>query len=239
MTITAGESSFVVFEVFRMSDAGHSRLLGSFLGKHIYSKGMGGNLLRLLQRHRKAFLNDSDNDHFVAQAAANAVTLKNPTLDQFDQAFTSIAGGPPPHFPFPSVRDYYQTMSSHEILEHVQIPYLAINAADDPIVQRVPLHAGDNPFVVMGLTTGGGHLGWFQAGKNGNVDRWTTQPVLDWLKLMGDDVVHDPTPRGNKIFIDNEGWLREEGREDLGCREVSEEENIYGNKGDADVWQGL
>lgn len=227
------------FSPFYLSNADYTRLLGSFLGKHLYSKGMGGNLLKLLKRHSEAFLASFDKDDVVVQAAAKAITLKSPTLEEFDQVFTSVAGGPPPHFPFPSAREYYQAMSSHHILRHVQIPYLAINAADDPVVQRVPLHGGGNPFVVMGLTTGGGHLGWFQASGGGNVDRWTTRPVLDWLKLMGDDVVHNSTPRGNKIFIDNAGWLREEGREHLGCRELFEEGDIEGNNNEAGTLQGL
>lgn len=198
---------------------------------------MGGNLLNLLKRHYKAF--SLDEDHFVAQAAAKAITLKNPTLEEFDNAFTRVAGGPPPVFPFPSSREYYQGMSTHKILKDVRVPYLAISAADDPIVRRVPLDGGGNPYVVMGLTTGGGHLGWFQAGGKGNVDRWTTRPVLEWLKLMGDDVVHDTTRRGGKIFIDNEGWLREEGQDHLGCRELSKEGIIDGNAGEAGILQGL
>jgi len=215
----------------------NDRLLSSYFGKHIYSKGMGGNLLNVLKRHYKPLT--ADPDHFVAQAAAKAITLKNPTLEEFDETFTRIAGGPPPVFPFPSSREYYRSMSTHHIIKDVRVPYLAISAADDPVVRRVPMDGGGNPYVVMGLTTGGGHLGWFQAGGAHNVDRWTTQPVLEWLRLMGDDVVHDSTSKGRAIFIDSEGWLREEGQPQLGCRESFEEGLIDGSGGEAGILQGL
>lgn len=130
-------------------------------------------------------------------------------------------------------------MSTHYMLKDIFIPYLAISAADDPIVRCVPMHGGDNPYVVMGLTSGGGHLGWFQAGGTGDMDRWTTEPVLEWLKLMGDDVVHGPLPRGMPIFLDDEGWLREEGQSHLGCRVISEDGIIDGSGGEAGILQGL
>jgi hypothetical protein len=41
----------------------------------------------------------------------------------------------------------------------------------------------------------------------------------EWLKLMGDDVVHGPTGASN-IFQDDDGFLREESRPNLGCKEV-------------------
>ncbi|KAJ3571880.1 hypothetical protein NP233_g3452 [Leucocoprinus birnbaumii] len=161
----------------------NDRLVNSYLGKHIYSKGMGGNLQTLLKRHYKAI--SADPDHYVSQAATKAVSLKNPTLEEFDEAFTRIAGGPPPVFPFSSSREYYRHMSTHIILREVQVPFLAISAADDPVVRSVPTDGGGNPHVVMGLTPGGGHLGWFQAGGTSNVDRWTTQPGSGVVKVNG------------------------------------------------------
>lgn len=196
---------------------------------------MGSNLQNVLKRHYKALTLDPD--HFVGQAAAKAIALKNPTLEEFDDSFTRIAGGPSPVFPFPSSKEYYRSMSSHHILRDVQVPYLAISAADDPIIRHVPVDGGGNPFVVMTLTSGGGHLGWFQAGGKDYVDRWTTRPVLEWLRLMGDDAVH--SPRGRNVFVDEEGWLREEGQPHLGCLELFEEGVIDGTGSDPGVLQGL
>ncbi|KAF8163282.1 AB-hydrolase YheT [Crassisporium funariophilum] len=211
-------------------------LLNSFLGKHIYSKGMGGNLLRLMKKHFHALVQDPDNQ--VAHAANAALSLKNPTLEKFDDTFTRIAGGPSPHFPFRNADEYYIWGSSHNMVKHITVPFLAINAADDPVVRHVPMDGGGNGLVVMELTKGGGHLGWFQAGP-GYVGRWTTKPVLEWLKLVGQDMVHDPKPKGRPISVGDDGFLREEGREILGCKLIEGGGIIDGNGGEDGILQGL
>ncbi|PPQ78077.1 hypothetical protein CVT25_015611 [Psilocybe cyanescens] len=212
-------------------------LLNSFTGKHIYSKGMGSNLLRLMKKHLHALIQDPN--HYVAKAAGEALKLKNPTLNDFDDTFTRIAGGPAPHFPFRNADEYYIWGSSHNIVDRIRVPFLAINAADDPVVRNVPMDGGGNGLVVMELTTGGGHLGWFQAGP-GFVDRWTTKPVLEWLKLVGEEIVHDPTPRGGLIYTDADGFLREKGKGHLGCKEIEGAGALFdGNSGEDGVLQGL
>jgi len=135
-------------------------LLNSFIGRHIYSKAMGNNLRDLVKKHLKALIQDPE--HIVAKAAGAALSLNNPTLDKFDDTFTKIAGGPSPHFPFPDADTYYIWGSSHNMVQHITVPFLAINAGDDPIVRHVPVNNGGNGLVVMELTKGGGHLGWFQ-----------------------------------------------------------------------------
>jgi len=212
------------------------RLLNSFTGKHIYSKGMGGNLLRLMKRHLHAFV--ADPNHHVAKAAQKALKLKNPTLEEFDDTFTRVAGGPAPQFPFRDSDEYYIWGSSHNTVDKITVPFLAINAIDDPIVRHVPMHGGGNGLVVMELTKGGGHLGWFQAGP-GYVDRWTTKPVLEWLKLVGQDMVYDSKRRGLPLFVDEDGFVREKGREHLGCKVTEGGGVVDANYVEDGVLQGL
>jgi uncharacterized protein len=101
------------------------------------------------------------------------------TLQDFDNHFTSIAGGTPwtnpPTFPFASAQDYYTWASSHIWLSGVKVPLCCWNSADDPIVQRIPIKEvqesgegeglgkdGGGGKVVCVVTPGGGHLGWFE-----------------------------------------------------------------------------
>jgi predicted alpha/beta-fold hydrolase len=189
---------------------------------------LGGNLLSLLKQHVRVLL--ADPDHVVAKAVPFALALDNPTMEKFDDTFTRFAGGAPPTFPFASTTEYYRWGSSHNAVKDVTVPYLAINAADDPVVRSVPTDGGSNGLVVMGLTAGGGHLGWFQAGP-GYVDRWTTQPVLEWLHLVGDDLVHGPGIAA-PLYLDAEGFLKEIGQPLLGCKEVPGGGLINGNGGE-------
>ena len=185
----------------------------------MYSKAMAKNLRNVVKKHLKALIRDPE--HIVAKAANAAISLDNPSLKIFDDTFTKVAGGPAPRFPFPDANAYYVGCSSHNMVQHITVPFLAINAGDDPIVSSAPMDSGGNGLVVMGLTKGGGHVGWFQAGP-GRVDRWTTKPVLEWLKLMGRDVVHDPKPRGRPLFVGEDGFLREDGLDNLGCKEIED-----------------
>lgn len=164
------------------------------------------------------------------------------TLTSLDEVFLSKVGGPPPEFPYPTVNEYYHAMSCHTLVGDIKIPFLAINSTDDPVVQYVPMHGsgGENGNVVMVLTSGGGHLGWFNdtSGK----DRWSTRPVIEWLRLMGEDVVCETgLERGWRVVVDdNDGFLRDEGgKEELGSVECEGGGLINGNGGVEGLRKGL
>ena len=211
-------------------------MMSTFAGTHIYSKGMGGNLLRLVRRHAKSLTADSE--HMVAKAASLTLALKNPTLEKFDDTLTRVAGGSTPIFPFATAHDYYRWASSHHVVKDIGVPFLAINAADDPIVRHVPMGGGGNGLVIMELTTGGGHLGWFQVGPEIG-DRWTTQPVLEWFRLGG-DLVQQMSSSSPPLYVDEAGYLREEGRPLLGCKEIDSSSGaIDVNGGEVGMLQGF
>ena len=197
---------------------------------------MGGNLLKLVKQHIKPLTVDPE--HRVTKAAQLTLQLNNPTLGTFDDTFTRVAGGSAPTFPFATALDYYRWGSSHHIIKDIRVPFLAINAADDPVVRHVPLNGGGNGLVIMELTSGGGHLGWFQAGP-GYVDRWTTKPVLEWFKLMGEDLVHECPSKVPRLYVDEEGYLKEDGRPLLGCKLVEGGGVINGSGGEEGMLQGL
>ncbi|KAF9053653.1 AB-hydrolase YheT [Hymenopellis radicata] len=206
-------------------------LSSRWLTRELYAKGMGGNLLALVKRHHDALLHEPE--HAFAKAVLSLLSVKSPTIRDYHQTFGRF-DGPPPLFPFPSAADYYKGMSSYQVIGDVKVPFLSINALDDPIVQHVPLHGGDNGLVTMVLTPSGGHLGWFQSRSS----RWTTRPVLEWLQLVGEKmegVRRDPRPS----IVDSEGWIREHGAKELGCKPVAGGGIIDGNRGEAGTLQGL
>ncbi|KDR70330.1 hypothetical protein GALMADRAFT_76125 [Galerina marginata CBS 339.88] len=211
------------------NNEGGNSLLSSFIGRHVYAKGMGSNILKLLRYHSAPFMKSSEDS--VKQAAQKALKLKGPTLEMYDETFTRIAGGTGSPFPFETVRAYYNWSSSHHVIHKITVPFLAINSSDDPIVRYVPTDCGGNGLVVMILTPGGGHLGWFHQGEYG-VERWTTKPVLEWLKFMGDDILHEKTPRCLDTWVDEDGFLRGRSRPRLGCKVIRGSYVIDGNAGE-------
>lgn len=215
----------------------NERLLSTFIGKHVYAKALGTNLLNLVKRHQNALVAKPSGR--ILEAMAAVLALKNPTLRDFDHHFSRIASGPPPSFPYVSAEAYYDGQSSHHAVKDVHVPFLSINSADDPIVQSVPMDGGGNGFVVMALTPGGGHLGWFQSGASWReVDRWTTQPVLEWLRMAGEMVVGD-TCKCRSLQVDTDGWIKEQGIDHLGCKPAEGGGIIDGNAVDDGNMQGL
>ncbi|KAJ7589036.1 Alpha/Beta hydrolase protein [Mycena floridula] len=194
--------------------------------RNLYGKGMGRNMITLLRMHYKTLVLDNNPDHPMAKAVPQVLDLPSPSIDEFDAAFTRFFAGQGPVSSFPSLEAYYTAHSSHEAVRDVQMPMLCINATDDPIVHHIPSDAKDNPGVVMVRTKRGGHLGWFVNAK----DRWTTKPVLEWLKLFGEEVIERSQSRAGKTFIDKDGFLMEDGNEHLGCRLAGNGSLIDGKK---------
>lgn len=92
----------------------------------------------------------------------------------------------------------------------MRVPLLAINADDDPIVRVLPeeeirragragsgspgssegqKESGEGGNVVMVVTSGGGHLGWF-SGREGK-RRWISKPIKEWLRAVDEEIVWD------------------------------------------------
>jgi len=146
--------------------------------------------------------------------------MKFPRGDEVDHIIMRFVGGTSP--PFESADDYYVHASSDQVLGDIRVPFLSINSADDPIVRVVPEDGAGNSYVVMSLTAKGGHIGWFEASDRfGKGRRWIKMPVLEWLRAFGEDVVHEGQ-RGQPLH-EVDGFLKEVGRDDIGCKEVGDE----------------
>ena len=86
--------------------------------------------------------------------------MRASTVREFDAAATASMHG------FRSFVEYYdEATTSHRISREIKVPYLILNAKDDPVCHAggVPVEAAlHNPHVVIGITDEGGHLAWCQ-----------------------------------------------------------------------------
>ncbi|KIY69783.1 hypothetical protein CYLTODRAFT_212618 [Cylindrobasidium torrendii FP15055 ss-10] len=101
------------------------------------------------------------------------------------------------------------------LLPEISIPTLTLNAWDDPAVPRSRIPLGVNPNVVMVSSRNGGHLGWHRSPESD--ERWTTPVVLEWLRMSVEDVAAPRRP-SRTVFVAEDGFVREAGRESVGCR---------------------
>jgi hypothetical protein len=118
------------------------------------------------------------------------------------------------------------------------VPFLAINAGDDPVVRTLPEEGGKNPLIALVTTAGGGHLGWFESNGVLGAKRWITRPVLEWLKATAEDLVL-PERSLPRIIEDSDEWITEEGREHLGVKLEEGMNRVVGTEGQEGIIQGL
>jgi hypothetical protein len=125
------------------------------------------------------------------------------------------------------------------VLPDVRVPLLALNASDDPVVRKVPVDLSvENPWVTTIVTKGGGHLGWFEVEKSsGELRRWITKPVLEFVEMVALDLEDRKRPR-KEIYKSEDGFLKEVGRDDIGCKEIGSGGLVHETE-ERDLLQGL
>ncbi|KAI0037036.1 Alpha/Beta hydrolase protein, partial [Vararia minispora EC-137] len=146
--------------------------------KRIYNFAMGNAARALLARHRKVF---EDSITISRDALDGFLKKRFVVLRDFDTAITA------PVFGFAHPLEYYATVSSARFMSRIRIPFLGLNAADDPILGPDTLPLGDaytNPWILLVRTQQGGHLGWFEAGSDGTLRRWFVKPVSEFLTAL-------------------------------------------------------
>ena len=134
-------------------------------------------------------------------------------------------------------------------MSSIRVPFLAINAADDPIVGFTPAEETvHGQTCALAVTPSGGHLGWFHGGspigRGGPPERWIRKPVLEFLRAAAEDYIPDSRhgpPRGGRDCIERDGFVLERGKDLVGYQVVSTGHIIHGerNQSGKDKKQGL
>ncbi|KAG8726417.1 hypothetical protein FRC12_023415, partial [Ceratobasidium sp. 428] len=182
---------------------------GSFMQRYVYNNVLGS-AQQALYRSAAYALED------VAQRWRLTEVFKAPFCGMRwidDRVASQMAG-------CKDAKEYYERNSSSGFLSGVCVPLLGLNACDDPIAAKtIPYQAAcANQHFVLATTEGGGHLGWFTR-QNGQLKRWYTRPVTEFLSA-----ITATATTGAAIMattLDRDGMLREAGRPGIGCREIS------------------
>jgi predicted alpha/beta-fold hydrolase len=143
----------------------------SWLGRYIYSPAMANNLKAIYLKHYDQLKLDPRIDPEQALSAKN--------IREFDQRVTSKA------FNYDTADDYYRDASSSRWITRVRVPLLCLNAKDDPItsIEGAPIdEIRFNPFVILALTSCGGHIGWFEGWFSPR--RWCCKPLAEFTEAM-------------------------------------------------------
>ncbi|TCD67041.1 hypothetical protein EIP91_000603 [Steccherinum ochraceum] len=188
---------------------------GSFANRNGYRYVMGGALQTLYKLHRKVFLSSAPGSFSITHNdLQSALKHKKVSLKQFDELVTA------PIFGYRTATHYYTEISSSKVVDDISVPLLALNARDDPMVADLTLPIAQvrkNPHIVLAVTPGGGHMGWFEQRQDGTIGRWYPKPVKEFFSaLLESDL---PTRPQVELAASDDGWQRQQGRKDVAFRE--------------------
>jgi predicted alpha/beta-fold hydrolase len=104
------------------------------------------------------------------------------TIRQFDERYTAPHGG------YRDADDYYARASSLPVIRDIRVPSLVLHADDDPIIPSASFRdpsIADNPNVLLVVTPGGGHVGFFAGAPRAGEDRrWAENRVVEFFRLL-------------------------------------------------------
>ncbi|KAJ5092329.1 AB-hydrolase YheT, partial [Penicillium alfredii] len=154
-------------------DVSSANLQRTWIGREVYSKTMGSSMKNLFEQHAEEV---SKNPRVDVEAVRNTTYLH-----EFDRALQCSTWG------YPTEGAYYRDAASTDSLLAIRIPFLSVQAEDDPIASRDALpfqEISQTPYGVMLTTSWGGHLGWFEFGGS----RWFVKPVTNFLNKMAKEI---------------------------------------------------
>ncbi|KAJ5934002.1 hypothetical protein N7454_006331 [Penicillium verhagenii] len=160
-------------------DVSSATLLQTWIGREVYSKTMGTSMKALFEQH----VDQISHNPRVDIDAVRKITY----LHEFDRALQCPTWG------YPTEGAYYRDAASTDMMLNIRIPFMCIQAEDDPIASREALpfqEMTQTPYGVMMTTSWGGHLGWFELGGS----RWFVKPVNNFLNKMAKEI--DPNSPG-------------------------------------------
>lgn len=203
--LTAAISIANIWDYFK---AGRHIEHGTFINRYVYDFVLGDALRNLIRTNSHAFVNET---RFSVPDLLRRPLVR---MRYYCDVVNSQLGG------FKDADDYYTQVSSTQFIDRVRTPTLAINARDDPIacMQNLPFKEIEASKWFVMAVTGGGHMGWFEAGAR----RWYVKPIQEFLTALIDAKLK-PRPRPTSSTPTESGMVLQEGREDVGYSELTKE----------------
>ncbi|KAK0383814.1 hypothetical protein NLU13_9725 [Sarocladium strictum] len=150
-------------------DVSSKTLQSTLIGREVYLRVMGSSMRELADLHTEPL---------TKYTSIDMEYLKTCTyLHEFDAAVQCPTWG------YPTAGAYYRDSSSQDSILAIRIPFMALQATDDPIAVKQGLPYDEikqNPNTVMVTTSLGGHLCWFESGGG----RWHAKPVCNFFNYM-------------------------------------------------------
>ncbi|KAG9033266.1 hypothetical protein FRB95_000360 [Tulasnella sp. JGI-2019a] len=220
-----------------------TRLDNSFLLRNVYSTAMASNVVALMKENLESIKEGPAIPPYYN--LFDLLAMPRPTFHDITEILTSKVGGHPSSgFPFDNAKSFCEWASARRLIPNIRVPFLIINAVDDPCVDYIPYDAIDkNGWVAMVTTAHGGHLGWFERDRYSVKDgrrlhkRWFRKPVLEWLQACAEDLVDVRVPERSGSVEGDDGWVTQMDNQLISYKVIGS--GIKARENDAGVMSGL
>ncbi|KAJ1901215.1 hypothetical protein LPJ81_003791 [Coemansia sp. IMI 209127] len=156
---------------FDVEVAGRALDKRGFLNDRVFQPNLVATLKRLVTRNMAVFKSKYSDSEIDA-------IMRATRMSQLDDLVTAKVYG------HKDCWEYYKAASSTSYVDSISIPFLAINAEDDPITpyEGIPVEKFEaNPHLALVLAKHGGHLGMF-TGLRPTI--WYIRPVAEFLDAV-------------------------------------------------------
>lgn len=189
---------------------------GNWLNKYIYGPVLADALLTMFKNSRYAFETDK------RISIKDIYSKRYVNIRFFDERVTAPLFGcvvprhqciflaHDPFIRFKGAWDYYQHASSEPWLDKIRVPHLSLHTLDDPMVApwNIPYaKARRSSHVVMATTQAGGHVAWFTTSKDGELRRWFSTPIREFIEAI-QSIDPSPRPAPSALSPDAKGMIR-------------------------------
>ncbi|KAJ5219308.1 uncharacterized protein N7498_001407 [Penicillium cinerascens] len=178
-------AAVMVSNPWKLDFASHA-LQRSWIGSEIYSKILGHNMKNIIKRNKDIITQ-------TLRIDPEAVERIN-YVQNFDRSEIQC-----PTWGYPTEDAYYRDASCVDTMLAIRIPFLAIQALDDPIATKDAIPFAEfnkTPFGVLCVTPGGGHLGWFEAGTTNFLNKLAKEVDLDESIKLNKNLDIEPLVKG-------------------------------------------
>ncbi|GJJ12386.1 hypothetical protein Clacol_006628 [Clathrus columnatus] len=203
------------WDLLRFSD----HIESSWFHRNIYSRALAQSIQAKVKENLNIMRQECSQD--VLLHIDTLLKAKNPQVILVDEHVTRFLGGSSTPFPLASAKDYYRWASCIDQVSNIRVPFLAINALDDPISSTVPVPLPEEAaHTILATTANGGHLGWFEGGGVGwwETKRWIKNPIVEWVRATGEELVSQTLP--DVAVMIKDGFTCLESKPEVGFKEI-------------------
>ena len=171
------KAGFAVSTVWDLEACSRQIENATFFRRLVYSYSCGTRLASLVREHEPVFRKAG------SPGLENLLSHRLVRMSTFNDTFMAQLAG------YSDTHEFANNISPIFRLKRVRRPFVILNAEDDPMYGGTNLDilenaVRDSEWLLLARTQKGGHVGYFQENKRGQLEQWYVHPVKEFFDAM-------------------------------------------------------